>query len=139
MVKGKDKTKKKPDVPEDNSWGPMDEESEKLLARYLWEHATRKQQERIDELKKKLHVYIAHLWGHIMVFVAPTHGSVVDHILEMGYIQGVGPMDLGERVWELPAGGYKEDKVTLICSGDRQIEEDVKKQRQAEANAGAGI
>lgn len=126
-------------TPKDNSWGTMDEESERLLARYLLEHENTRQQERLDEIKKKLHVYIANLWGYIMVFVAPTHRSVVEHILEMKYVEGVGPMDLGERVWELPDGGYKEGKVTLICAGDRQIEEDVKKREQAKLNQGSYI
>jgi hypothetical protein len=91
-------------------------------------------------MKTNLKVWMAHLWGHLMVFVAPTHQDVVKHIMKMGYVQGIGPMDLGDRIWELPAGGYPEGKVTLVCAGDREIERAaLARIEEAERNKGAGI
>jgi len=69
---------------------------------------------------RPLKTWVASLWGTMMIFVAPTHAEVVEHILEKGYVEGIGPVDLGEHIWELPSGGYPENKVTLICKGKRE-------------------
>ena len=113
-------------------------DTEKLLIQHMIQGHARAEQERLRELKEKLHVYIVHFGGTRMVFVAPSHGAVVEHVTEMGYAGDEGPIDLGERIWELPAGGYKLDQVTLICSGDKSIEEKVLARREAQKNAGAG-
>jgi hypothetical protein len=85
-----------------------------------------------------LKTWFVHLWDEYMVFVAPSQSAVVDHLLETGYVSGIGPMDLGERIWELPSGGYEENQVTLICHGDRKIGERLKGQ-ETQKNLGAGI
>ena len=115
------------------------DDAERLVIEHMIRGHARAEHARLQELKEKLHVYIAHFGGHIMVFVAPSHRSVIDYMMEMGYNSGFGPIDLGERVWELPDGGYELDQVTLICSGDRHIEEDTKKLREAQKNEVAGI
>lgn len=77
-----------------------------------------------------------------MIFMGPTHQEVVDHILKMGYVPWMGPMDLGERIWELPygGGGVQEGQVKLLCCGDTQIEEEaLARIKEAENNLGAGI
>lgn len=117
----------------------IDDEHEKLLISLMIKESAIKQQKHMEELHKRLHTYICNVHGYIMVFVAPSHQAVVDHILERGYMGGIGPMDLSDSIWELPSGGYDESKVTLICAGDRQPERDYEKRKEAEKNVGAGI
>ena len=52
-------------------------------------------------------LWIAYLWGETLIFASETHEEVVNHILKSGATVGIGPMDLGERVWELTPDQYK--------------------------------
>jgi len=89
---------------------------DKEIINYMLERQCQREEERMKKLKESLHVYKANIWGLEMVIVAPSKKSATDYLVENGLHGGLGPMDLNERVWELPSGGYPEDTATLVCT-----------------------
>jgi hypothetical protein len=116
-----------------------EDEIELMLIESMIQTQKENAKNRMEKVREKLHVYVCNVWGSVMVFVAPSHRSVVDHILERGYMGTIGPMDLSDSIWELPLGGYKEGKVTLVCAGDTDIAREYDRRKEAEKNAGANI
>jgi hypothetical protein len=72
---------------------------------------------KVPKNKTELRTFKAELWGQIIIFVAHNTQEVMDYIYDNEIVEGIGPMDLGERIWEIP--GYQDyrDGVTVVCVG----------------------
>jgi hypothetical protein len=88
----------------------------------------------------EMKVWQVHLWGYVLMVTARTHEEVVDWVIENKWAVNVGPMDLGERIWD-PLTQSISKPVTILCAGESGsvVERKMKEQRQAEENVGAGI
>jgi hypothetical protein len=90
--------------------------------------------------KPQMKVWQIHLWGYVLMVLARTHEEVVDWVIENKWAVNVGPMDIGDRVWD-PLTQRIDKPVTILCAGESgfAVERKMQEQRQAEENVGAGI
>jgi hypothetical protein len=79
------------------------------LKEYLMEELTKVHNDAIVDRRSEHKIFMAYLWGGEKVIVsARSHQEAVEFLMEKGYHGGMGPMDFGERVWEMPDGRPEE-------------------------------
>jgi hypothetical protein len=67
--------------------------------------------------------------GRVMVIMAYNHADVVKFLQDNDLDCGFGPMDLGERVWDVRSQNYS-DPITVLCSSTESGQSFMRKHKQ---------
>lgn len=75
----------------------------------------------ITEKRNSRKIFAANFWGEVMVFSAVSKQAVIDFVTDNKIVTGIGPMDLSDRIWEIPGYQKYTEDVSIICVGKSHL------------------